>query len=154
MPSLRLSFRFAIAFIASFAFSQPQAAPPKLQTARQALIEMVTKGGDAVQKHLTVEVQELLKSAGKSNPAMAAFGSLGGDKSLQGFETGEILFAYGDSAQTRYEVRIENDDLVGDEDSLLLSLHTFRDGKEEEQRLGFFMGSHFTVMMKRQQNVW
>src|SRR5262245_37635926 len=100
MHSFRLiSFVPAILFASAFAMGQPHATPvpPKPQTARQALIEMVTKGGDSTQKHLTVEVQELLKSAGKSNPAMAMFGSLGGDKNLQGFETGDILFAYGDS---------------------------------------------------------
>jgi len=157
MHSFRfLSFLAAIVFATTFAMGQPHATPvpPKPQTARQALIEMVTKGGDAIQKHLTLEVQELLKSAGKPNPAMAMFGSLGGDKNLQGFETGDILFTYGDSPQARYEVHVDNDDLAGDEASLSLSLHNFRDGKEQEESLGLFMSSHFTVSMKLQQNVW
>jgi hypothetical protein len=164
MHSFRfLPFLAAILFASAFAMGQPHATavPPKPQTARQALIEMVTKGGDAIQKHLTLEVQELLKSDGKSDPAMtkfqgrfALFPSLGEDKNLHSFETGDILFAYGGSSQDRFEVHVDNDDLAGDEASLLLSLHTFRDGKEQEESLGLFMSSHFTVSMKLQQNVW
>ena len=59
----RLSFFLAFTlFSASFAFSyqkpQSQAAPP--QTPRQALIEMVRGGGEAITKHLTVEMQQAL----------------------------------------------------------------------------------------------
>lgn len=157
MPSFRLlSLHTAILFITAFAVSQPQAAPPRPQTARQALIEMITTGGDSIQKHLTVEVQDLLKSAGKAKAAsLAMFGSLAGQKGLQGFDSGEVLFAYEDPAQpAKLEVRVDNDDLAGDEDSLLLTLHAFRDGKEQEgEELGL-MSSHFTVSMKLEQGIW
>src|SRR5262249_37397158 len=62
--------------------------------------------------------------------------------------------AYSDPAQQmKLEVHVDNDDLAGDEDSMLLSLHAFRDGKEVVTEWGF-MSSHITVSMKLQQNIW
>src|SRR5215472_7433900 len=137
------------------ALSQPQAAPPRQQTARQALIEIVTKGGDALTKHLTVEVQDALKANKKFNgEALSMLNSMTLGSGLQSFEAGEVLFVYNDAAQhTKYEVHVDNDDLAGDEDSLQLSLHAFRDEKEQDPEWGP-MSPHFTVSMKLQQHVW
>ena len=137
------------------ALSQPQAAPPRQQTARQALIEIVTKGGDALTKHLTVEVQDALKANKKFNgEALSMLNSMTLGSGLQSFEAGEVLFVYNDAAQhTKYEVHVDNDDLAGNEDSLQLSLHAFRDEKEQDTEWGP-MSPHFTVSMKLQQNVW
>jgi hypothetical protein len=137
------------------ALSQPQAPPPRTQTARQALIEIVTKGGEALTKHLTVEVQDALKANKKFNSAaLSLLNSMTPEGGLQSFEAGEVLFVYNDAAQhTKYEVHVDNDDLAGDEDSLLLSLHAFRDEKEQDPEWGP-MSPHFTVSMKLQQNVW
>jgi len=137
------------------ALSQPQAAPPRQQTARQALIEIVTKGGDALTKHLTVEVQDALKANKKFNgEALSMLNSMTLGSGLQSFEAGEVLFVYNDAAQhTKYEVHVDNDDLAGDEDSLQLSLHAFRDEKEQDPEWGP-MSPHFTVSLKLQQNVW
>jgi hypothetical protein len=156
MPRHRpLLFLVAVpAFILS-GFAQQQTAPPKPQTARQALIEIVTKGGDAVQKHLTVEVQDFLKSNAKvTGPAMAILHAPKPDSSLHAFETGEVLIAYDDSAQhVKYEVHVDSDDLAGDEDTLALSIHVIRDGKEQNEIFGL-MSAHFAVLMKLQQNIW
>src|SRR5215471_13828521 len=143
-----------LVFITS-ALSQPQAAPPRPQTARQALIEIVTKGGDALTKHLTVEVQDALKANKKFNgEALSLLNSMTLGSGLQSFEAGEVLFAYNDAAQhTKYEVHVDNDDLAGDEDSLQLSLHAFRDEKEQDPEWGP-MSPHFTVSLKLQQHVW
>jgi len=143
-----------LVFITS-ALSQPQAAPPRPQTARQALIEIVTKGGEALLKHLTVEVQDALKANKKFNSAgLSVLNSMTPDSGLQSFEAGEVLFVYNDAAQhTKYEVHVDNDDLAGNEDSLQLSLHAFRDEKEQDPEWGP-MSPHFTVSMKLQQNVW
>lgn len=154
-------FTLFLVFIATSVFSpsalaQPHAAPPKPETARQALIEIVTKGGNAWQKHLTVEVQDILKSSGKANSwgVYSMFNSMKPEGGLQSFESGEVLFAYSDPAQhTKYEVHVDNDDLAGTEDSLLLSIHAFRDDKEVDDEWGI-MSSHFTVSMKLQQNIW
>ncbi len=114
---------------------------------------MVTKPG-ALEKHLTVEVQSLLKSKGGNAAGMAMLNSFKPESGLQSFETGDLLFSYTDSAQhTKYEVQVDNDDLAGDEDSLSLSIHSFRDGKEQDDEWNL-MSTHFTVSMKLQQNVW
>src|SRR5215831_2136938 len=106
------------------ALTQPQAAPPRPQTARQALIEIVTKGGDALPKHLTVEVQDALKANKKLNrAALSMLSSMKPESGFESFEAGEVLFVYNDAAQhTKYEVHVDSDDLSGEEDSLLLSL--------------------------------
>jgi len=150
-----LFFLLTILVLTTSALSQPQAAPPRQQTARQALIEIVTKGGDRLLKHLTVEVQEALKANKKFNgEALSMLNSMTLGSGLQSFEAGEVLFVYNDAAQhTKYEVHVDNDDLAGDEDSLQLSLHAFRDEKEQDPEWGP-MSPHFTVSLKLQQNVW
>ena len=114
-----------LAICSSLLFAQKQApAPP--QSARQALIEIITGGQKAFGKHLTVEVQQLLAKA--SPQSTAAFGmfdirrQIGGE--TQTFETGPVLLAINQPAEReKLEVRIENDDLSGDEDTMELSLH-------------------------------
>jgi hypothetical protein len=138
---------------ATLAQKQPPARP---QTPRQALIEIVTKGGDGVLKHLTVEVQEMfLKPENKSGVSLlASLSSMKPETGLQAFEAGDVLFSYTEPRQhLKYEVRVDNDDMAGTEDTLLLSFHAVGDGKEEEAGFGF-MSSHFTIHMKQQQNIW
>jgi hypothetical protein len=144
-----------ILVLTALALSQPQAASPRPQTARQALIEIVTKGGDALPKHLTVEVQDALKANKKFNSAaLSMLSSMKPESGFESFEAGEVLFVYNDAAQhTKYEVHVDSDDLAGEEDSLLLSLHAFRDEKEQDLEWGP-ISPHFTVSMKLQQNVW
>ncbi len=157
MPRWRLFFAlFALLASTSIVVSAQQTPPPKPQTPRQALIEIVTTGAEGVVKHLTVEVQETLaKSDKKSGLAMlTGFSSMAPQKGLQTFETGPVLFAYSDPTQhIKYEVQVDNDDMNGDQDELQLSLHAFRDGQEQEQDFGL-MSSRFTVSLKRQHNIW
>lgn len=148
--------RFLSLLIATSALSLPvsaqQTAQPKPQTARQALIEIVTKGGGALQRHLTVEVQDLLKT--KKAVGLAMLNAFKPEGGVEAFESGEVLFSYNDAAQhTKYEVHVDSDDLAGDEDFLLLSIHSFRDGKEQDNEWSF-MSSHISVSMKLQQNIW
>jgi hypothetical protein len=153
-PYRFLLFVLTILCLTTSLLSQPQAASPKQQTARQALIEIVTRGGDTLLKHLTVEVQDVLKANKKFNSTALSLLNSMPEGGLQSFEAGEVLFVYNDAAQrTKYEVHVDNDDLAGDEDSLLLSLHAFRDGKEQDTEWEL-MSSHFTVSLKLQQNVW
>jgi hypothetical protein len=158
MPRFRLfPLLITTSVFSLFALAQQQAtpqqpAPPKVQTARQALIEMITKGGDAQLKHLTVEVQSLLKSSKKPNAL--AIGMMPPGSGFQTFETGNVLLVHDDStSHTKYEVHVDSDDLAGDEDSMQLSIHSFRDGKEQDDELGM-MSPHFTVSLKLQQNIW
>ena len=155
MPRVRfLFFLVSTLFVLASAFGQAEPAPPKPQTARQALIEIVTKGGEALEKHLTVEVQDILKSKRNGAAGLAILNSFKPDSGVEAFEAGEVLFAYSDAAEhTKFEVHVDNDDLAGDADSLQLSIHSFRDGKEQNDELSL-LSSHFTVLMKLEQNVW
>jgi hypothetical protein len=153
----RLTFWLFLVATCAFTKSVPAQEPspqPKPQTARQALAEIATKGGESLQKHLTVEVQELLKSNKSVPSALAMMSSFKQEDGLLAFETGDVLFAYEEPTQhDRYEVRVDSDDLAGDEDSLQLSIHLIHDGKEQSVGFGL-MSAHFTVSMKLQQNIW
>jgi hypothetical protein len=74
-----------------------------------------------------------------------------GDKNLQAFDSGPVLFTYTDpSTKEKMEIRVENDDLRGDADDVQLSLHFFRDGQEQSIPLL----QTFTVGLKMQEGVW
>jgi hypothetical protein len=136
--------------------AQKQPPSPKLQTPRQALIEMIGKGGDSVLKHLTVEVQEMfLKPENKAAaPMLTALTSMKPEKGLQTFEAGDVLASFIETGQNvKYEVRVDDDDMAGTEDTLALSVHVLRDGKEEDSGV-WLLSSHFSVNMKQQQNIW
>ena len=136
--------------------AQKQPPSPKLQTPRQALIEMISKGGNSVLKHLTVEVQEMfLKPENKAaTPMLTALTSMKPEKGLQTFEAGDVLVSFTEPGQNvKYEVRVDDDDMAGTEDTLSLSLHVLRDGKEEDSGV-WLLSSHFSVNMKQQQNIW
>jgi hypothetical protein len=154
-PFIAFAFFTVISF-SWFASAQQQTAPPKLQTPRQALIEIATRGAEGISKHLTVEVQALLtKSSSKAALGfLGSFNSMKPDKGLQAFDSGPVLLTYNDSAQhTKYEVRVDNDDMAGDQDDLQLSLHAFRDGQEQESDFGL-LSPRFTVSLKQQQGIW
>src|SRR5262249_20182344 len=122
----------AVSFSALFA--QQQAPAPPMQSARQALTEMLTGGQKAVAKHLTVEVQQLLaKSGNKSAALLAPIGSIQSEFGhAQTFDTGQVLMLINQPREhSKIEVRIENDDLSGDEDTLELSLHVVRENSEQ-----------------------
>jgi hypothetical protein len=157
MPRLRFLLFFFVVVILNLSLLAQQPAPaPKPQTARQALIEVITKGFGGLHEHLTVEVQELLKSAGNS-PSLGAIGFTGMKipGGWQAFAAGEVLLAYEDSAKhSKYEIHIDNDDLAGEqEESFQLSIHEFRDGKEVREDLGLLSPS-LTVSLKLQQSIW
>lgn len=146
----------SVIIFSSLLFAQKQApAPP--QTARQALIEIITGGQKAFGKHLTVEVQQLLAKAGPRGTA--AFGmldiphQLGGE--IQTFETGPVLLTVNQPAEhEKLEVRIENDDLSGDEDTMELSLHVTRENSDKEPEDWENFLSHFNVNLKMQAGIW
>lgn len=155
--------RVAFLFFSVFGFTavlhaQKEAPAPPPQTPRQALIELVSGGQPGVMKHLTVEVQELLAKP-ENSPAMAAIGMYGSMKSgagpdFQMFETGPVLFSFTDrNQQNKYEIRVDNDDLSGDQDTLEVSIHTLRDGQEIQEEWSYLI-SQITVSMVRQQGIW
>jgi hypothetical protein len=148
-----------VALSSSALFAQKKQAPvPPLQTPRQALIEMITGGQKAITKHLTVEVQQLLAKAGSQNAsALAAFGSLQGQlgSDVQSFESGPLLLVINQPREhSKLEVKIENDDLSGDEDTMDLSLHMVRENNDQEPEDWEAFFSRLTVNLKKQAGVW
>lgn len=146
-------FLFVFAILSHAQQQQTPPAPP--QSPRQALIEIAN---GQVEKHLTVEVQQLLKQP-ENKQALVTLGfasslkrELGQDVQL--FESGPVLLSINDAKEHRkIEVQVNNDDMSGDQDVLELSIHSFRDGVEQDEEWQTFL-SHFTVTMVRQQTIW
>jgi len=155
-----MKLRAALLFAAiplSALFAQQQAPAPPVQSARQALIEMFTGGQKAIGKHLTVEVQQLLAKAGnKSATLMGAFGSVPGQfGEAQTFETGPLLLAINQPREhSKVEVRVESDDLSGDEDTIDLSLHVVRENSDQQPEDWEAFFSRLTINMKKQAGIW
>ena len=136
--------------------SQPSAPPP--QTARQALIEMIAGDQKAQFRHLTTEVQqEVSKPSGKG--AAAYMASLSGmvksaGTDLESFESGSVLFAVSDrKKKEKAEVVVDSDDLSGDQETFQLSVHLYRDGKEQDDEV-MALSPKLSVEMKKQENIW
>ena len=153
--------RFLLA-VASFSIipslHAQQAPPPKPpQTARQALIEILSGRADA-SKHLTVEVQKELQRQTEFGRRLHSRRNAGRFHSQAGsgfktFEAGPILFSSTDPrTHERTEVHVDNDGLNADEDTLQLSIHQFRD--EREIGTAFQFISQISVGMKKQENIW
>jgi hypothetical protein len=128
------------------------------QSPRKAILEMFSGGEEGFKKHLTLEVQEkikeLLKSSapGSADPVQAVtVARAAGGQNLESFDTGPILFSYNNAEQhERFEVRIDSDDLRGEQDEMQLSLHAFRKGVEEDLPVAF----QFLLSWKQQENIW
>jgi hypothetical protein len=156
-PVLQILFFLFLFSFTAFAAQKP-APPLPPQTARQALLEMFNGGQNDVNRHLTAEVQELLKQP-RNLPALSIFGMFGSLKAesggnLQTFESGPVLLSISEPAQhEKFELRVESDDLNDNQDTLQLSLHMLRDGQEQQDMLAM-LSSHVTVTMIRQQEIW
>jgi hypothetical protein len=119
---------------------------------------MVTGDEAAFKKHLTQEMQskidELAKNASAANPdPMVAINATrtAGAENLEKFESGPILLSFNNRQQhERLEIDFDGDDLRGEEDVMLLSVHFFRGGVEQELPAGV----HFVLGWKLQQKVW
>lgn len=134
---------------------QQQAPPAPPQSPRQALIEMANGGQNGLLKHLTIEVQQLLKQPENKQAllSLAAGGSIS-SMGIQFFESGPVLMSFNQpSEHSKIEVQVNNDDMSGDQDTLDLSVHSFRDGVEQDEEWQSFV-SHFTVTMVRQEEIW
>ncbi|HEV3038214.1 MAG TPA: hypothetical protein VHA33_10600 [Candidatus Angelobacter sp.] len=164
---LRSVFSIFFLLLCSFALAQPAqhpATPKPEQTPRQALIEIITGGGKAVQKHVTMEVLQMAAEASAKKDASSKRGSdisrmlmelssipsLKGEKDLKTFDSGSVLLSFAPNEKEKVEVRVESDDLSGNQDEIQLSLHVFRDGQEQSIP---FMPS-ITVGLKQQDGLW
>jgi len=146
-----------LAFPAIWAQQQPSA--PPVQTARQALIEMVTGGEKGLLKHLTVEAQQALGKQRSTNFLSAQLGMMTALKGeagsdFQSFDTGPVLFSATDKkAHTKVEIVVESDDLNGTEETMQVSYHAFRDGEELKDELGS-LSPQVQIELKQQDNIW
>lgn len=128
-----------------------------VQTARQALIEILSGRGDA-SKHLTVEVQKEMQKKSPSGVGFSPTAMLAGFHSVAGphfktFDAGPILLSASDpKTHERMELQVDSDDLNADQDTLQLSIHQFRDEKEIESPFQFI--SQISVGMKKQADIW
>ncbi len=151
-------------FGTAWATQQP-ARPKRPQTPRQALIEIITGGSSAIQKHLTVEIQQLVSEASKKkDPSdkahvqmarmlqeLMSIPSLAGEKDLQTFDSGTVLLSFAQpNDKQKIEVHVDGDDLSGDLDTLQLSIHIFKDG--QEQSIPFM--PTIIVGLKQQEKTW
>jgi hypothetical protein len=157
--SLRTATLLFALSVSTVVSAQTQSPAPPPQTAREALVEMITGGEKGLTKHLTVEVQDLLnKRENKQGAAMLTMFSAAQHQSgdMQSFPAGPTLLTVNEPAQhKKVEVHIDNDDLSGDQDVLQLSLRSLH-GQEQpgEQDEWGFMSSRITVTMTKQQNIW
>lgn len=109
-----------------------QAGETPFQSPRQALIEMFSGNADKFRQHLTQDVQDNGSPVGPSNALKAFASAIGTAGKLESFDSGPILFSFNDAQQhQRREIHLDADDLVGDEDRMELSLHSFHEGIEE-----------------------
>jgi hypothetical protein len=131
--------------------------PP--QTARQALIEMFTgKDADAFEKHLPEAMRHALMHKGDTEQASflrqfaAASHRLSSPENvLQTFAAGPLLLSVEDrGGQNRFEVTIERDDLMGEENEIELSFQLFQ--KAELTALPVLPRLIFA--MKQEKDIW
>lgn len=119
----------------------PQPQPPPPQSARQALIEMfMGKGADDFAKHLPEDARKILLHKGDTPESsnllkIAMIGrevvsQRGGQ--IETFEAGpNILVSEDPNTHEKVEVGVEHDSLMGEEDEIELSIHTYKDGEPE-----------------------
>lgn len=136
---------------------QAPAKEPPPQTARQAIIEILTAKDPAqVTRHLPDNVLAVLQKGRMGASMLAGLGSFGAQFAAQGqkmetFEDGLTLMAVENTrAHTRFEVNVEMDDLRSDEDQIELSLHSYKNGQPEQLPVI----PRITVIMKQETKVW
>jgi hypothetical protein len=146
---------FAFGILTSALSAQPKNVP--LQSPRQALVEMFSGSDEKVRKHLTVEVQNKLAELMKNYPAgtdpirALTSSSVQGAQKFDAFDFGPILFSLNDSAHhTRVEAHIDSEELAENEDNIVVSLHSYRAGVEQELPLGV----SFLLNLRLQESVW
>jgi hypothetical protein len=125
------------------------------QSPRQAMVEMFSGSEQKFQQHLTPEVQnklqDFLKNSAAPQNALQRLSRPANGEKFDAFDSGPILFAINDAQQhQRYELRVESDELRGDEDLMELSLHSLRSGVEEEMPVQI----RFQLGLKLQESVW
>ena len=158
-----------VLLFSSLVFSQNSKSAASPQTPRQALLEVITaKDSTALRRHLPEATKNYWSAHLSQLPYVLAMGmteamaSTGNDgafvalprsnPALEKFTAGPVLVRKRDaSAQVAEELRIDNEDLTGDQDTLDLSLH--QNGPEGEVLLPI-PAPGITVKMDLEQGIW
>jgi hypothetical protein len=140
---------------------QGQVTPPPSQTARQALLEMFFgKTPDTFVKHLPDATRRALIHKTDSPAASLALpfsismltqqlSGRGGQ--LQTFDAGPTLLSVENpKKQDKFEIKVERDDLQGEENEIELSFHASHNG--ETQALPVL--PRLILSMKQENNIW
>jgi|SRR5579863_6430111 len=128
------------------------------QTARQALLEMLfSKTPGTFEKHLPEATRAALRKAHANSGTSALDGfSMSGQmsilgKNLQTFDAGPTLAVFEDpQAHNKFEIRVERDDLRGEDDEIELSFHAYKDGETQTAGTKF----RFTLTMGQEVGTW
>jgi hypothetical protein len=147
----------------SFSFAQMAKSAPPPQTPRQALLEVLKSGGSkaVLMRHLPEATKAALGSDGL--PTLLPFETFGNItlhanssadmNGVQFFEAGPVLMRAGDPADPNagvIELRIDNDDLNGDQDDMQLSLIA----SGNEPSMAFVEMPQLGLHMKQEQGIW
>jgi hypothetical protein len=139
MRLIRLVSLFvAVAGSISLRAQTPTATPPPPQSARQALLEMfLGKGENDFTKHLPEAAHQALIHKGDSpeTNVILKISTIGRQFTAQGehlesFETGpNLLVSEQNNGHEKYEIAVEHDTLLGEDDEIELSVHYYKDGQ-------------------------
>jgi hypothetical protein len=151
----RVTTLFAVAILWCIP-SSGQQSPATPQTARQALIEMLfSKTPGTFAKHLPAATLAAIEKSG-AMATLQQYSLLASKFQAQGpgvqtFETGPVLFAGQDqNTGQKFEVKVENDALHGDDDDLQLSFQVYKDGQVQKKT---YM-PQMTFSMKKEAQIW
>lgn len=136
---------------------KPVQATPPPQTARQALLEaFFGQGENHLERHLPEAAKKAFRQMDSSSPnflselSMISAQAKAPGSNLQIMETGPVLLEAEQPGAGKFQVMVDRDELVGDEDEIDLSFHMSRNSKPEP--LPFI--PRLTFMMKMEANVW
>jgi hypothetical protein len=133
--------------------------PPPPQSPRQALLEMfLGTTPNHLEKHLPDIAKKALQqldmpdgSGFLAQVAMISAQAHAGGSNFQTFETGPILLMNENpQTQEKFEVSVEQDNLIGDENQIDLAFRMYRKGRQET--LPFV--PRLTFLMKTEAGIW
>jgi hypothetical protein len=128
------------------------------QTARQALLEMLTGTPETFQKHLLEATKKALLEGedSMSSPVLRQFAAFSAQmaanrKEIETFDSGVTLLSMEeDNGLHKLEVNVESDDLMSDVDEIEVSFRTYKEGMLEPLPVV----PRLTLSMKQEKEVW
>ncbi len=152
-----LAYCIAVSILAAASASALPRESPAPQTARQALMEMFNGKQSSFMSHLPAATLAALEKSG-ALATMQQYSALAGHmqtqkaegSSFDTFETGSVMLALSDGKGKMFQVVVDKDSLQGDEDSIEVSFHSYKE--QVLQRTPFL--PRMTFVMKSEVGVW